>query len=99
MARKAHTPKQSETPQPIAVRAIRMGYYNHERIRDGDTFMLLQESDFSDTWMEKAPGAQRKITTGTQELKKKHDELLAASNQSPLPEPTSTGDTDVLTGG
>jgi len=44
----------------MKVRAIRLGYYNHKRRREGEIFELLDDKSFSNKWMEKLEGATRK---------------------------------------
>lgn len=61
----------------IKVRARKMGYYEHERRRVGDVFRV-ERAQFNPSWMVAADSStpiQR--TTGKQELRKKHDEILA----------------------
>jgi len=36
----------------MKVRAIRLGYYNHRRRREGEIFELLDDKAFSNKWME-----------------------------------------------
>ena len=44
----------------MKVRAIRLGYYNHKRRREGEIFELLDDKSFSNRWMEKLEGATPK---------------------------------------
>lgn len=37
----------------MQVKAIKMGYYNHKRVREGAEFTIKNEKEFSDKWMEK----------------------------------------------
>lgn len=37
----------------MKVRAIRLGYYNHKRRREGEIFEVLDDKAFSKVWMEK----------------------------------------------
>lgn len=62
----------------IKVRATQTGYYDEKRQRTGDVFVIHSEKDFSHTWMEHV-GAQtpERITTGQQEIRRKHDEHQA----------------------
>lgn len=45
----------------MKVRAIRLGYYNHRRRREGDIFELLDDKAFSEKWMEKLDGKKSKV--------------------------------------
>lgn len=35
----------------MLVKAIRMGYYDHKRRKEGDVFQLDSKDDFSEKWM------------------------------------------------
>lgn len=60
----------------IKVRAITMGYYGHIRRREGDVFKV-RDGDISSRWMERVgPDTPEQITTGQQELRRKHDEII-----------------------
>jgi len=37
----------------MQVRATKMGYYNHKRVREGVEFTIKNEKEFSANWMEK----------------------------------------------
>jgi len=77
---KAHAAEPSSTSSgPVRrVRATMLGYYNNIRRREGDVFTLDRAHDFSGRWMERVDAAvPEKITTGAQELRRKHDEELA----------------------
>jgi hypothetical protein len=93
MAKRTPAPAKSPTAAPVKatptipgkkapgfkVRAIKMGYYNHERKRVGDVFMLTYAFQFSSKWMVRVDAATpEKITTGQQVLRKEHDETLKA---------------------
>jgi len=62
----------------VKVRAIRMGYYDVTRRRVGDVFTIRARArDFSATWMERvAATTPEAVTTGQQELRRQHDEIL-----------------------
>lgn len=61
------------------VRALALGYYDHIRRRIGDVFVLASARDFSDRWMEQVDASTpERITTGVEELRKQHDEIIAA---------------------
>lgn len=36
----------------MLVRALKLGYYEHKRRREGDLFNLRKEAEFSSSWME-----------------------------------------------
>lgn len=73
----------------LRVRATEVGYYNHIRRRVGDVFdlvgVILEDGtldSFSPRWMEAvSPKTEEKITTGVQELRRQHDEILATRVQ------------------
>jgi hypothetical protein len=60
------------------VRATKMGYYDHERRRPGDVFVLHKKQDFSAKWMEyvRAETPTSK-TSPNQAIAKEHDNVLA----------------------
>jgi len=61
------------------VRATQMGYYGEKRRRTGDVFVLTDAKDFSETWMEKVdPRTPERVTTGNEDIRRKHDEEIAA---------------------
>lgn len=97
-APKPPTPNRLAThgTSPRKVRAIRMGYYNEIRRRDGDVFVLQHPArEFSTQWMEYVDArTPERVTTGSQELKKKHDEILGGKVAER--EPDNTGDEHVL---
>jgi len=37
----------------MQVKATKMGYYNHKRVREGAEFTIKSEKEFSKNWMEK----------------------------------------------
>lgn len=56
--------------------------------------------EFSDNWMEDVPGSTPlRQTTAAQDLKRKHDEELAARRTPKTDEDTGTGNQDVITAG
>ena len=62
---------------PVKVKATMLGYYDDIRRRDGDVFFIRSMKDFSERWMVLAhPREQERITTGLEDLRKKHDEIL-----------------------
>ena len=77
---------------PRLVTANRTIYYNEQRYREGDTFAIHKPEDFSTKgsmeWAE--PGTEKRQTTGKQELKKLHDDLLGVRSV------TATGADKVL---
>ena len=85
-------------PGPVRVRASRIGFYDNQRYREGDVF-TVDKSELGD-WMEVVPAeTPARVTTGRQDLRKKHDEAVSMASPAPLAVPESTGDMDVLTGG
>lgn len=44
----------------MIVQATRLGYYGNKRIREGQTFKLKSDKDFSKEWMEKTDSEQTK---------------------------------------
>ena len=70
-------------PKRIKVRATRTGYYDHKRFRQGDVFILHDETLFSDSWMERVPvGTPERVTTGQQELQRQKDMAIAERAQA-----------------
>lgn len=62
--------------KPFKVEAIQMGFYDLKRRRLGDVFMV-EPAMFSEKWMRRVdPATPEKITTGNQDLRKQHDEIL-----------------------
>jgi len=66
----------TDTARPsrvLRVVATRLGYYGHERKREGDVFTLDAEEHFTKKWMEWAdPSTPEHTTTGAQALRKDH---------------------------
>lgn len=85
----------------IRVRATKSGYHDLIRRREGDVF-TVHESVFSSKWMERVPAATpERVTTGNEELRRQHDETVAArQNRSTAnmgdegPDPLHAGDDD-----
>lgn len=76
----------------LKVRALEKGYYGEKRRRVGDVFMLTDPKHFSKTWMEYVDAdTPERITTGNEEIRRKHDEEIAARHQPGL----QTGRDDV----
>lgn len=81
-SRSGHDPEREvkarpEHSGPVKVRATQLGYYDEIRRREGDVFIIRSLKDFSAKWMQRVnPGTPERITTGVEELRKKHDELL-----------------------
>jgi hypothetical protein len=79
----APVPERRPAPTPPAkptrhkVRARKMGFVYHERRRVGDVFMV-HGKDFNPSWMEVVDGSTPlRKTTGKQELRRLHDEILS----------------------
>lgn len=74
--------------QKIRVRATRLGYYDHVRRREGDVFTytltereLARKGGGLPTWVERVdPRTPERITTGVEELRKKHDDIIRERN-------------------
>jgi len=80
VAAKASTATAPAKATRIKVQAKKMGYYGHERRRVGDVF-VVDRAQFNPSWM--APvdaGTKLQRTTGREELRKKHDEILQMKN-------------------
>jgi len=98
------TPAAAPAPPPasptarrtkIKVEAIRMGYYELVRRRVGDVFLLVKPEDFCDTWMRVvSPSVPERTTTGQEELRRQHDEIMKERAPSVLTDdlPTGAGD-------
>jgi hypothetical protein len=90
-------------PTRFKVRATKLGYYDDKRRRIGDVFWVSARQtdtgryvEFAESWMERVPEATpESITTGQQELRRQHDEIvaskragaLAASSEAPARSP------------
>ena len=82
----------------IRVRAIRMGYYDHIRRRVGDVFMVPQ-AVFSKKWMEMvSSGTPERMTTGQEQLRRDHDEILGGRSPGMLTEEEPNADQNPLSG-
>ncbi len=94
--RRARTPK----GEPMRVRALRIGYHEHKRRRVGDVFTITAEQ-FSESWMVQVHAkTPETTTTGNQQLRKDHDEIMAARSPGMVvdDEPDAAGDADPLGG-
>lgn len=60
----------------MKVKATQLGYYNHQRRREGDVFQLNDEKSFSSKWMEKVEAKPK----GKVETKSKATRKEASSN-------------------
>lgn len=76
---------------PFKVVALRMGYYNHVRRREGDVFIVREREHFSEKWMELAHPEAKPSKTGAQAaIQREHDEILGGkvvskNNQGGVP--------------
>lgn len=78
-AAQASASSQLRVGQKVKVRATRMGYYDHVRRREGDVFAytLGPKEKALPSWVEPVdPRTPERVTTGVQELRQKHDEIL-----------------------
>ena len=94
------------TLQTIKVRATKMGYYDDKRRRTGDVFLIrapyageddagipITINEFSKKWMERVAGdTPERITTGNEELRRQHDEILATKRQGGVSTTDDSGD-------
>lgn len=81
--------KSAPVREGVRVRAVQKGYYGEARRRIGDVFTLEKPEDFSDAdtggWMERVhPETPERVTTGQQEIRQKHDEIIAGKKQDGL---------------
>src|SRR5574341_287888 len=84
----------------VKVRALHMGYYDEKRLREGDVFIytLGPKETKLPKWVEPVdPRTPENITTGKQELRRKHDEILAS--RMPASGTTLTDDEPATDGG
>lgn len=66
-------------PPRVKVQAKKMGFYDHKRRRKGDVFSLKDPKHFTRKWMLRVDQSiPEKITSGREELKRQHDEILGA---------------------
>lgn len=82
-AKAARTTAAGQTAGTVAkggvrrVRATAPGFYDNKRLREGDVFTIKSASEFSSKWMVYVDkNTPEKITTGAEELQRKHDEVL-----------------------
>ena len=75
-----------ERPAPTGpkVRAIRLGYYNEERKREGDVFRLNKNEDFSEKWMERVNEQERERKTGAQDALNMMTSSIRETTRDPL---------------
>lgn len=82
---------------PIRVRATRIGFYDLIRRREGDVFTIANEQAFSENWMERvSANTPEKVTSGTDDLRRKHAELQAEKTPQGQKPSDATGDAHVL---
>ena len=61
----------------LRVRATQMGFFDNERKREGDVFLLQEPRQFVASWMEPVDDSvPERTTTGQQLLRKEHDDIL-----------------------
>lgn len=66
----------------VKVRATRLGYYDHGRRREGDVF-VIDDKDFSTTWMERVADSTPEQVSGAQDaIDKANGELKAGRRSS-----------------
>lgn len=66
-------------PMKVRTQDGMTGYYEHIRRRSGDVFICRTAKEFSSKWMEPVDASTPEvITTGKEELRRKHDEILAS---------------------
>lgn len=53
----------------IKVEAIKKGYYNHKRVKEGDVFFIKDEKAFSKNWMVKHDAKRKKVIKEEEEVK------------------------------
>lgn len=83
----------------IKVRALKMGFYDNRRVRQGDVFTIAGEADFSRKWMRRVDdNTPERVTTGAQELKKKNAKDLenARAGNAPRVVPPPADADDVI---
>ena len=58
----------------MKAKATKLGYYGHQRVREGDVFIIEDEKAFSEKWMERVEGkASSKPEKAKKEEKKEVD--------------------------
>jgi hypothetical protein len=86
----------------LKVRAVADGYFDHERKRPGDVFLLSDEGEFSERWMEQVdPGTPTRTTIGAEILRQQHQEIVDSRSpqgdrETPMAGVDETGGEDVL---
>lgn len=85
-ARNAIPAKPTPRPSALKVRATRMVHYGLKRRRVGDVFVLRDPAHFSAKSMERVDAATpERITTGQQEIRRQHDEILGGRVEGRTP--------------
>ena len=67
----------------MKVRALKLGYYDHKRRREGEEFHLFNAEDFSEKWMEmleKAP-AKKKVAKKKAKAAAKKEEVVSSDSE------------------
>lgn len=78
---------------PIKVRATRLGYYDDQRRRVGDVFLIRKWKEFSETWMETVDGRTPERTTTSQQALHRATHRIAQENSgSHVPEDNGGGE-------
>lgn len=81
-SKRRHAGAKQAKPQSLKVEATQMGYYNHQRRREGDIFTLADENDFSRRWMRWVDARKPEHTTGAKEaLAKEHRKLTETARE------------------
>src|SRR5262245_24510380 len=75
-------PKPAATPADphamVTVRAIKLGFFNNQRKRPGDVF-LVPVAQFTNNWMERVPDSTPpRQTTISEARRREHQEILAS---------------------
>lgn len=81
----------------IKVRVLegQMGYYGDVRRREGDVFVITDIKHFSKRWMEFVDKrTPNKVTTGNEDLRKKHQELVNEKSKGGQLTDADTGSLD-----
>lgn len=73
----------------MRVKATRLGYYNHRRIKEGATFTVNSENDLSASWMENLDGSPVVRKPGAPLMVEKPSTKKAASKSKSVSSETS----------
>lgn len=77
VSRQAEAAPTLSKPKRVKVRALRTGYYNEQRYREGNVFYMTPDKDGKlASWVERvAASTPEQVTTGQHEINKENDQV------------------------